>query len=76
MARHRRPVSTPTPAELLMFSEEEWVAPGDEASWQALQRWQDARRAYGRAHPDSELGTVLTQLRFERQMRRSLNGWI
>jgi hypothetical protein len=74
VARHRRPVSVAVPAELLTFSADEWVAP-DVASWQAFSRWQDARRAYGKAHPDSELGTVLDQLRFERQMRRGMNGW-
>jgi hypothetical protein len=31
MARRRRPVSAPTPAELLMFSEDEWAAPDDGA---------------------------------------------
>jgi hypothetical protein len=70
MARHRRPVSAPTPAELMLFSAEEWTAPGDEASWEAFRRWQDARRAYSRAHPDSALGSVLDQLRFERWMRQ------
>jgi hypothetical protein len=75
MARRRRPVSAPTPAELLMFSEDEWAVPDDDASWRAYVRWQEARRAYSRAHPDSELGSVLDQLRFEHQMRRGLNGW-
>jgi hypothetical protein len=70
MARHRRPVSAPTPAELMLFSAEEWAAPGDQASWEAFRRWQDARRAYSRAHPDSALGSVLDQLRFERWMRQ------
>jgi hypothetical protein len=70
VARHRRPVSAPTPAELLLFSAEEWAAPGDEASWEAFRRWQDARRVYSRAHPDSALGSVLDQLRFERWMRQ------
>ena len=76
MARHRRPVSaSTTPAELLRFSAAEWAAPYDEASWQAYVRWQEARRAYSKAHPGSELGSVLDQLRFEHQMRRGLNGW-
>jgi hypothetical protein len=59
VARHRRPVRAATPADLLMFDPAEWVAPDDEASWQAFERWQDARRAYSKANPDSELGTVL-----------------
>src|SRR5215203_2827768 len=59
MARHRRPVSAPTPAELLRFSAAEWAAPDDGAeSWRAYVRWQEARRAYSNAHPDSELGSV------------------
>jgi hypothetical protein len=52
-----------------MFSDEEWAAPDDEASWQAFQRWQDARRAYSKTHPDSDLGSLLDQMRFERQVR-------
>jgi hypothetical protein len=71
MARHRRPVSAPTPAELLTFSAAEWAAPDDGAEgWRAVERWKDARRAYSRAHPDLELGSVLDQMRFEHQMRR------
>ena len=69
-------VSAPTPAELLTFSAAEWAAPDDGAEvWRAVERWKDARRAYSRAHPDSELGSVLDQMRFEHQMRRGLNGW-
>jgi hypothetical protein len=64
------------PAELLVFSEEEWAAPGEEASWWAFRRWQDARRAYSRANPDSALGSVLDQLRFERRVRHLRNGWV
>jgi hypothetical protein len=72
MARHRRPVSAPTPAELLTFTPEQWAAPGDGADgWRAVERWKEARRAYSKAHPDSELGSVLDQLRFERQMRQA-----
>lgn len=59
MAMHRRPMAAPTPAELLMFSEEEWAAPDDEASWVPFERWKDARRSYSKQHPDSELVSVL-----------------
>jgi len=77
MAMHRRPVATPTPAELLMFSAEEWADPDDGAeSWRAFERWRDARRVYGKAHPDSGLGTVLDQMRFERRVRGLLLGWV
>jgi hypothetical protein len=76
MAMHRRTVRVATPAELLMFSEGDCVAPDDEASWVAFRRWQDARRAYGKAHPDSELGTVLDQLRFERRVRHMRAGYV
>ena len=73
---HRRPVRVATPAELLMFSEDEWADSDDGSeSWRAVERWKDARRAYSKAHPDSELGSVLDQMRFEHQMRRGLNGW-
>jgi hypothetical protein len=68
MATHRRPTATPTPIELLMFSADEWAAPDDEASWQAFDRWKDARRAYHKQHPHSALGSVLEQMRFERQV--------
>src|SRR5215217_2817435 len=73
MARHRRPVSAPTPAELLRFSAAEWAARDDgPEDWRVYRRWQDARRAYSKAHPDSELGGVLDQLRFERQAQMGL----
>ena len=73
---HRRPVGVAVPAELLMFSEEDWADPDDEASWWAFRRWQDARRVYSKAHPDSALGSVLDQLRFERRVRDLRNGWV
>jgi hypothetical protein len=82
---HRRPPAVRTPAELVMFSEEDWPGPEgfvpgsnnlDEASWDSpFQRWKNARRAYAAEHPDSELGSVLDQLRFERWTRRSRAGW-
>ena len=50
MEIHRKPVRMATPAELLMFSEDEWAAPDDEASWRAFERWKDARRSYCKAH--------------------------
>ena len=76
MAMRRKPVRVPTPAELLAFSAEEWVAPGDEASWRAFERWQDARRAFGKAHPGSELGGVLAQMRVERRVMAVRAGWV
>jgi hypothetical protein len=76
VARHRRPVRAATPAELLVFSDEDWADPDDGLeSWRAFGRWQDARRAYGKAHPDSELGTVLDQLRYERRVQGLRLGW-
>jgi hypothetical protein len=70
MAMHRKPAAAmPTPPELLVFRLEDWAAPEDGAEdWRGYRRWQDARRAYSKAHPDSELGSALEQLRFERQV--------
>jgi hypothetical protein len=77
MARHRRPVHVPVPAELLMFDPADWPGPegfvpgSNNLEWDApVQRWKNARRAYSKEHPDSALGTVLDQLGFERWMRR------
>ena len=75
MARHRRPVREPVPAELLLFSAEEWFAPGDEASWQAFERWTDARRVWVKAHPGSALGSMLDVLRGDRKAREEYMGW-
>jgi hypothetical protein len=77
MARHRRPVAAPTPAELLTFSAELWAVPGDGLEeWRAFERWKDARRAYSRQHPHSALGGVLDQMRFEREAQRVRLGWV
>jgi hypothetical protein len=66
-----------------MFSEEDWPGPegpvpgSDGLDWDSpMQRWKNARRAYSKEHPDSELGSVLDQMRFERRVRRLLNGWV
>ena len=75
MARHRRPLSAATPPELLTFSEEEWAAPGDGESWQAFQRWTEARHAWVKAHPDSSLGSMLDVLRGDRKAREEYMGW-
>jgi hypothetical protein len=74
MAMHRKPVAAmPTPPELLVFRQEDWPGPEDEVErWQCYRRWQDARRAYSKEHPDSGLGSVLDQLRFERLTRMGL----
>jgi hypothetical protein len=77
VAMHRRPMAAPTPAELLTFSAEEWAAPEDGLEdWRAFERWKDARRAYSKQHPDSALGSVLDQMRFERQAQRVRMGWV
>ena len=70
MAMHRKPAAAmPTPPQLVVFRLEHWAVPDDGADdWRGYRRWQDARRAYSKAHPDSELGSVLDQLRFERQV--------
>ena len=70
MAMHWKPAAAmPTPPQLVVFRLEDWAVPDDGAEdWRGYRRWQDARRAYSKAHPDSELGSVLVQLRFERQV--------
>jgi hypothetical protein len=74
VAMHRMPPSVPVPAELVMFSPEDWPGADDETWVAAYVRWADARRAYAKAHPDSALGTVLDQLRFERRVRFAWSG--
>jgi hypothetical protein len=70
-------VYEPVPAELLMFDPEDWpgpegFVPGSHGlGWDSpVERWKNARRAYSKVHPDSALGSVLDQLRFERWMRQ------
>jgi hypothetical protein len=76
VARHRRPVRAATPLELLMFDPAEWADPADGLEdWRAVERWKDARRAYSKTHPDSELGSVLDQMRYERWVRGRRAGW-
>jgi hypothetical protein len=77
VATHRRPVYEPVPAELLMFDPADWPGPegrvpgSNGLEWDSpMGRWKNARRAYSRAHPDSALGSVLDQLRYERWTRR------
>ena len=71
VARHRRLPVVSTPPELLLLSEEDWPGANHEVSWvPAFQRWKEARRAFAASRPDSDLGSVLDQLRFERQVRR------
>jgi hypothetical protein len=71
MAMHRKPVGVPTPPELLAFRQEDW--PGSDAGWfPEYERWIEARRVYSKAHPDSDLGSVLDQMRFERRTRMGL----
>jgi hypothetical protein len=73
MAMHRKPVVVPIPSELLIFRQEDWRGSDHEAEgWRCYRRWQDARRAYAKVHPDSDLGSVLDQLRFERRTRMGL----
>jgi hypothetical protein len=82
VARHRRPLHVAAPAELLAFDPEHWAGtdgpvPGSSGLvWSTpFTRWQDARRAYARDHPGSELGTVLDQLRYERWVRQLRAEW-
>jgi hypothetical protein len=79
VARHRRPVAVATPVELLMFDPADWLGregfvPGSNGlEWDSsVERWKAARRAFARQHPDSELGSVLAQMRFERRVQDDL----
>jgi hypothetical protein len=77
VAMHRLPPGVKTPAELLTFRREEWMATDDESSWgPAFRRWQVARHAWVETHPDSELGDLLDVLRGEVQMKRGLWEWV
>jgi hypothetical protein len=83
VARHRRPFSVAPPAELVMFDPADWPGPegfvpgSNNLEWDSpFQRWTKARRAYAKEHPDSSLGTVLDQLRFERPVRQSRAGYV
>jgi hypothetical protein len=76
MAIHRRPVTLAVPAELIMYNKEDWPGPewvswsSNGVSWTSpFDRWIKARRAYSKQHPDSDLGSILDQMRFERRMR-------
>ena len=74
---HRRPPDVKTPAELLTFRREEWVAPDDGVSWGLpFRRWQVARHAWVKAYPDSELGDMLDVLRAEVQVKRGSREWV
>ena len=67
MATHRRPpLTVAPPPELLSFDPDEWPA-GE--WWQSCELWGAARMAFVKAHPDSALGSVLEQMRFERRVR-------
>lgn len=78
MATHRRPPAMKTPAELLTFNRDEWVAPYDGPSWALpFRRWQIARPAWVQTHPDgSEVGNMLDVLRAERRTRRESLEWV
>jgi hypothetical protein len=75
MAKHRKPPSTQTPAELVEFDPAEWSAPA-EASWQqGFSRWKTARRAWIDEHPDSTLGDLIDVLRVDLLTLRELERW-
>jgi hypothetical protein len=74
---HRKPADVKTPAELVTFCREEWVAPDDGVSWGLpFRRWQVARHAWVKAYPDSELGDMLDVLRAEVRLKRGLWEWV
>jgi hypothetical protein len=75
LAMHRRPVGVRTPPELLEFRAEDWPGSDDESWYPAFRRWCDVRRVYGKAHPDSDLGDPLDQIRFEWVTHRDWMRW-
>jgi hypothetical protein len=67
VAMHRRPpLTVAPPPELVTFDPDEW--PGGEW-WQSFELWGDARMAFVKAHPGSELGSALDVLREKRRIR-------
>lgn len=61
VAMHRRPpLTVAPPPELVTFDPDEW--PGGEW-WQSFELWGDARMAFVKQHPGSELGSALDVLR-------------
>jgi hypothetical protein len=75
MAMHRQAPSTPTPAELATFSPDEWAAPGEPSWHEGFKRWKDARRAWIREHPDSDLGDYLDVARVNHLTLVELENW-
>jgi hypothetical protein len=73
MAQWRlRAVKQPA-AELVRFREEEWAAPGDKSTWQAFERWTDARHAWVKTHgKESILGNLLHVMREEHKLGMEL----
>jgi hypothetical protein len=75
MAMFRKPPGVLTPAELLTFSAEDWPGPDDGGWCPEYQRWKEARRKWAAEHPDSVLGNVVAQMRFERRVLGVIAGW-
>ena len=76
--RRLRPVVVP-PAELVEFDVEEWAVPDDHSSWQAFERWKDARHHWVKTHgKESILGGLVNVMREEHNlhMERLRNGTV
>jgi hypothetical protein len=76
VAQHRRPLAAAPPAELVMFDPDDWPGPvgpvpgSNGLAWKdPLTRWADARRVFAAQHPGCALGSVLEQMRYEREVR-------
>jgi hypothetical protein len=79
MAQHRFKVMKQPPAELVEFEPEEWTAPDDHTSWQAFERWKDARHHWVKTHgKESILGGLVNVMREEHNlhMERLRNGTV
>ena len=60
MAQRRLRSVVEPPAELVAFDVEEWAVSDDHTSWQAFERWKDARHNWVKTHgKESILGGLV-----------------
>jgi hypothetical protein len=70
LAVRRRQAPVTAPDELVVFDPVEWLS-AEAMTWaKAFRRWQLARHAWVKEHPDGDLGDLLDCLREEVRMKR------